>query len=43
MGLIRSTFITDSTGKITNIFGLSGYPKVTTTIHADQVLEILEK
>lgn len=41
MGLIRSTFITDESGKITSIFGLTNFPKVTTTIHAREILTAL--
>lgn len=41
MGLIRSTFVIDETGKIIAIFGLTGNPKVTTNIHAQEVLQIL--
>lgn len=41
MGLIRSTFVSDATGKISAIFGLPGFPKVTTSIHAEEVLSVL--
>lgn len=41
MGLIRSTFVIDEKGKILAIFGLGDHPKVTTTIHAQEVLEVL--
>ena len=41
MGLIRSTFVTDETGKITAIFGLADHPKVTTDKHASEILSVL--
>lgn len=41
MGLVRSTFVIDETGKVTAIFGLTGHPKVTTTVHAQEVLAVL--
>ena len=41
MGLIRSTFVIDENGKVLAIFGLGGHPKVTTTVHAQEVLEVL--
>lgn len=41
MGLIRSTFVIDEKGKITAIFGLTGHPKVTTTVHAQEILSVL--
>ena len=41
MGLVRSTFVIDETGKIKAIFGLTGHPKVTTTIHSQEVLSVL--
>ena len=41
MGLIRSTFVTDDKGKISAIFGLPGFPKVTTTTHGEEVLDVL--
>ena len=41
MGLIRSTFVIDESGKIKAIFGLSDHPKVTTTVHAQEVLSVL--
>lgn len=41
MGLVRSTYITDENGKITSIFGLADHPKVTTTVHAQEILGVL--
>ena len=41
MGLIRSTFVADETGKITAIFGLADHPKVTTDKHAQEILSVL--
>ena len=41
MGLIRSTFVTDETGKITSIFGLAEHPRVTTDKHAQEILAVL--
>ena len=41
MGLIRSTFVLNKDLKIKSIFGLKGYPKVTTTIHAEEILNVL--
>lgn len=41
MGLIRSTFVLDKDLKVKSIFGLKGYPKVTTSNHADEILEVL--
>jgi peroxiredoxin Q/BCP len=43
MGLIRSTFVTDKDGKIFHIFGLTGYPKVTTSNHGEEILNVLNK
>lgn len=40
MGTLRTTFIVDADGRITHIFG----PKqIKTKIHADQILEVLER
>ncbi|MFW9928126.1 MAG: peroxiredoxin [Candidatus Thorarchaeota archaeon] len=41
MGLVRSTFILNKDFKITSIFGLPGFPKVTTTNHAEEILEVI--
>ncbi|OLS25969.1 MAG: putative peroxiredoxin bcp [Candidatus Heimdallarchaeota archaeon LC_3] len=41
MGLIRSTFVLDKDLKIQSIFGLKGFPKVTTNAHADEILNVL--
>lgn len=41
MGLIRSTFVLDKDLKITSIFGLKDYPKVTTSNHANEILDVL--
>ena len=41
MGLIRSTFVLDKDLKIKSIFGLKGFPKVTTNIHADEILNVI--
>ena len=41
MGLVRSTFVTDENGKVTAIFGLADFPKVTTDKHAQEVLSVL--
>ena len=41
MGLVRSTFVINEEGKVSAIFGLTGHPKVTTTIHAQEVLQVL--
>ena len=41
MGLLRSTFILDKNLTVLHIFGLAGYPKVTTASHAKEILEAL--
>lgn len=41
-GLIRSTFVADENGKIVAIFGLKDYPKVNTSTHGEDVLEVLK-
>ena len=40
-GLIRSTFVIDKEGKILSIYGLSGFPKVKTATHAQDILNDL--
>jgi peroxiredoxin Q/BCP len=41
MGLVRSTFVLDNDLKVTSIFGLKDFPKVTTNGHADEILGVL--
>ena len=43
VGLIRSTFILDNNLTIKKIFGLEGFPKVTTQSHGKEILEELVK
>ena len=43
VGLIRSTFILDNNLAVKSIFGLTGFPKVTTQSHGKEILEELDK